>query len=77
MSLADRIVLELHSHPPGVPVTVDSLAERLGCSPAEVLDVGEHLQDRAPGDEGLITVIKKVSGDDEGTYRLSAADVQR
>ena len=68
MSLSKRIVSELQGLPPGIPVTIDSLAERLHCSPAEVLEVGEELQNRAPGDEGLITVIKKISADDGGVY---------
>lgn len=62
---------ELRTQPPGVPIAVKSLAERLGCSADEVLAASEGLQQREPGDEQLITVVKKLSGDGEEDFYLS------
>jgi len=71
MSMAERIIAELRTQPPGVPVAVTSLAKRLNCSPDEVLAAGEELQQREPGDEHLITVVKRVSADGEEDVFLS------
>ena len=62
---------ELRTQPPGVPVAVTSLAERLQCSPDEVLAAGEELQQRDPGDDHLVTMVKRISGDGAEDFYLS------
>jgi hypothetical protein len=46
-----------------VPLAVEALAQRLQCTPEEILAASEALQRRQAGDEELITVVKKTSGD--------------
>jgi hypothetical protein len=69
--MAERIMAELRTQPPGVPVAVTSLAERLQCSPDEVLAAGEGLQQRDPGDDHLVTMVKRISGDGAEDFYLS------
>ena len=71
MCMAERIVAELRTQPPGVPIAVRSLAERLECSPVVVKAAGEALQQREPGDEHLITMVKRISADGEEDFYLS------
>jgi hypothetical protein len=71
MSMAEHIMAELHAQPPGVPIAVKSLAERLQFPPDEVLAAGEALQQREPRDEHLITTVKRISGDGEEDFYLS------
>lgn len=71
MSMEERIVAELRAQPPGVPIGVKALVERLQCSPDEVLAAGERLQQRDPGDEHLVTIVKRISGDGEEDFYLS------
>jgi hypothetical protein len=68
MSVAERIMAELEIVPPGVPIAVSSLAERLQCSVDEVLAAGEELQQREAGDEALITLVKKMGDGGEEFY---------
>jgi len=71
MSLEARIRSELRRHPPGVPVGVEALATRLQCSSDEVLAVGEEMQQREPGDEELISVVKKIGDDGAEEFFLA------
>jgi hypothetical protein len=71
MTLAERIQSELRSHPPGTPLAVEALAGRLQCTLDEVLAVGEELQQREPGDEELISVVKKIDDDGAAEFYLT------
>lgn len=69
MSLADRVLAELQTQPPGVPVAVGEIADRLQCSAAEVEAEGHALERREPGDHELVTVVKRISrGGDAEVY---------
>jgi hypothetical protein len=71
MSLKDRISSELKSHPPGVPIAVGLLAERLKCSTEEVLAIGAQLQHRVPGDDQLVTMVTKADANGAHEVYLS------
>ena len=75
MSVTDRLLAELRTHPSAVPVPLDVLAERLQCSPEDVLAAGEALLRRAPGDDELVTVVKRTSEDGIEEYFLAMATV--
>ena len=75
MSVTDRLLAELRTHPSAVPVPLDVLAERLQCSPEDVLAAGEALLRRAPGDDELVTVVMRTSEDGIEEYFLAMATV--
>jgi hypothetical protein len=63
MELTDRVLEELRSRSPGIPVSAAVLAERLRCSIPEVLTAGESLVQRAPGDDEMVTMVKRSGAD--------------
>jgi hypothetical protein len=62
--LAEQLLADLLALPPGTPVAVTSLAERMQCAPADVLAAGQSLQHRNQGDHQLVTVVRRT--DEEG-----------
>lgn len=75
MSVTDRLLAELRTHPPAVPVPLDLIAQRLQCSREDVLAAGEALLRRAPGDDELVTVVKRTGEDGVEEYFLAMASV--
>lgn len=61
----------LQTQPPGAPITVKALSQRLECSADDVLAASEGLQQRRPGDEQLITIVKMINSDGEEDLYLS------
>lgn len=57
MSLTERILVELRTQPPGVPIAAQTLAERLQSSLKEVLAAGDEMRQREQGDEELVSVV--------------------
>ncbi|BDX31485.1 hypothetical protein TUM20985_20320 [Mycobacterium antarcticum] len=70
-SLDERLMAELRTLPPGGPVPARELADRLQCTVEEVLAAGNRLEQREQGDEDLVSVSQKTSGEGDDEYYLS------
>ncbi|KAA0094760.1 hypothetical protein CIW49_24780 [Mycolicibacterium sp. P1-18] len=66
--LAERLLADLRTVPPGTPVAVTALARRMQCATADVLAAGESLRHREQGDHDLVTVVRRTEGDDDEFY---------
>jgi hypothetical protein len=69
--LAERLLADLRTLPPGTPVAVASVAERMQCAPADVLAAGRSLQHRDQGDQELVTVVRRTDGDGADEFYVS------
>ena len=69
--IAERLLADLRTVPPGTPVAVTSLAERMQCAPADVLAAGKSLQHRDQGDHELVTVVRRTDEGESAEFYVS------